>query len=115
MGCIHSRHRNRLFVGILFNTAVVWMSLKREHAAAGLTRARLDPRDEFAEETAEVDMLDENPDPERFTALAAQLQKDVDKDECEDEDDEAAPENTVPTTSKLQDTAPKRACAFFGT
>jgi hypothetical protein len=41
MGHIQSKHRARLSNQKTFDTAVVRMELKRKHAAAGLTRARL--------------------------------------------------------------------------
>ncbi|KAG8684778.1 hypothetical protein FRC08_013491 [Ceratobasidium sp. 394] len=132
MGHIHTKRRARLAYEKVFNTAVVRMDLKRKHAAAGLTRARLqrqfglhapdkdaaispnhdavaDQHDEHAEEVAEADLLDEDPASYDINALAASLRQDV-IDDDDPSDDE--PESTV---SGRVGPVPKRLRLFFGT
>ncbi|KAG9081341.1 hypothetical protein FRC06_005628, partial [Ceratobasidium sp. 370] len=129
MGHIHTKRRARLTYGKVFDTAVVRMDLKRKHAAAGLTRARLqrqfglptpngnaiispnydavaDQHDEHAEEVAEAGLLDEDPASYDITALAAKLHQDVVDD---DDPSDSEPENPMSVA------VPKRLRLFFGT
>ncbi|QRV96857.1 hypothetical protein RhiJN_24875 [Ceratobasidium sp. AG-Ba] len=104
MGYIHSKRRNRLSYQKVFDTAVVQMELKRQHAALGLTHTRLqrefgivdtrpntplpaeiaaekDQRDETTEEIAEIDMLDDNQRAYNMTMLVANLCQETINDE----------------------------------
>ncbi|CCO34166.1 hypothetical protein BN14_08259 [Rhizoctonia solani AG-1 IB] len=134
MGHIQSKRRARLSNQKTFDTAIVRMELKRNHAAAGLTRARLhrqfglqatkeaapllpeaerqDQHDETAEELAEVD-IDEEAAAYRIKELANKLAQDVidNEDPPEDNADDDSHLGAMPPTGPL----PKQVQLFFGT
>jgi hypothetical protein len=135
MGHIHTKRRNRLSYQKVFDTAVVRMDLKRQHAVSGLTRTRLrrefgisipspdvahspdietekDQHDETGEEIAEIDMLDEEYIADSMATLSAKLRQDLIDDEDPPEDEL---ENIAPATVEPQIPAPKRLRLFFGT
>ncbi|KAG8683760.1 hypothetical protein FRC11_013106, partial [Ceratobasidium sp. 423] len=132
MGYIQSNRHSRLSNQKTFDTAVVRMELKRNHAATGLTHIRLhrqfgipamkqeaalpdaekdDQHDETAEELAEVDELDEESTAYSIKKLADKLVQDV-------IDDEDLPEdvaNDDPPLPTEQGPRPKRMRPFFST
>ncbi|KDN35540.1 hypothetical protein RSAG8_11497, partial [Rhizoctonia solani AG-8 WAC10335] len=139
MGNIHTKRRNRLSFEKVFDTAVVKMNLKRQHAALGLTRARLqrefgistthpdgvallpqgdrdaekDQHDETAEEVAEIDMLDDDQTAYGMITLAARLHQDTIDDE--DPEDEGEEPEEAPLVAIENESRPKRVRLFFGT
>ncbi|EUC62985.1 hypothetical protein RSOL_468460, partial [Rhizoctonia solani AG-3 Rhs1AP] len=141
MGYIQSERRSRLSNQKTFDTAVVRMELKREHAAAGLTRARLhrqfgipatkqaaalslpdaqreDQHDEMAEELAEIDMAEEEATAYGIKKLASKLAQDVIDDEDPSDDDENDANNHPSLEANPPTQAgprPKRVRLFFGT
>ncbi|KAG8689624.1 hypothetical protein FRC11_001571, partial [Ceratobasidium sp. 423] len=141
MGYIHTKHRNHLSYEKVFDTAVVRMNLKRQHAALGLTRARLqwafgistshpdgvapllqgdpdsienDQHDETTEGVVEIDRLHEEQVAYGMTTLAAKLQQDTIDDE-DPPDTNVEPEEPPPAVTEDQATHPKIIRLFFGT
>ncbi|KDN49419.1 hypothetical protein RSAG8_02121, partial [Rhizoctonia solani AG-8 WAC10335] len=142
MGYTQSKRRSRLSNQKTFDTAAVRMELKRNHAAAGLTRARLhrqfglpatkqeaapepplrgtekDQHDETAEELAEIDMNEEST-VYSIRKLADKLAQDVidDSDPPDSEDDadnNPSVEWEQPASTRLGP-RPKHLRLFFGT
>ncbi|CUA68261.1 Zinc finger BED domain-containing protein 4 [Homo sapiens] [Rhizoctonia solani] len=137
MGYTQSKRRSRLSNEKTFDTAVVRMELKRNHAAAGLTRARLrrqfglpltkletvplpdskkeDEHDETAEELAEIDTDDELTT-NSIRKLAEKLAQDVNDDsDLPDSDDDAGGSLIEPEQQTNMGPRPKRVRLFFGT